>query len=246
MNRQQFLAELNQYLTFFSPEERTKIISAYNEKFDSVGPEGEESLIAKLGTPMMSAIDLKRRMEAGQKATIDSTSEDETLSEYSVETETEESLFESNEPSDEASEDTSEDAPEQPAEDTSSLAPEAPKSDSPRGEKTSHHSEETKPSRKTNVFALIGASLLSLVIVAVFLAVAAVGVILLVAMSYLLLTGLKNLVYITDALLLFGGGLVCAGLGFTIVWFAVSSAIGLISKLFRNALGADSDKECAA
>lgn len=241
MNRQQFLAEFNQYLTFFSPEERAKIISAYNEKFNSVGPEGEAALIAELGTPMTSAIDFKRRMEAGIKVSIDTEPEasvDASLSEYSVETETEESLN--------AIEETSESTSEQPAQESFDKTPEVPVNVAPKEEKSSCHHESVKPSRKVNVFAFIGATLLSIVITAVFLAVAAVGVILLVAMSYLMLTGLKNLVYITDALLLFGGGLVCAGLGLIIIWFAVSSAICLISKLYRNVLRTDSDKECDA
>ena len=95
MNRQQFLAELNQYLTFFSPEERASIIAAYNERFDTEGPENEFALIAELGTPMMTAIDLKRRMEAGEKIALacePEVPEAEALSEYSVETETEASL----------------------------------------------------------------------------------------------------------------------------------------------------------
>lgn len=245
MNRQQFLAEFNQYLTFFSPEERAKIISAYNEKFDSVGPEGEAALIAELGTPMTSAIDFKRRMEAGIKFTIDTEREasvDASLSEYSVETETEESLN----ASEDSTEATSKDAPEPPAEESFDKVSEVPVNVSVKEEKASFQHKSEQPSRKINVFAFIGATLLSLVITAVSLAVAAVGGIVLVAMSYLLLTGLKNLLYITDALLLFGGGLVCAGLGLIIIWFAVSTAIGLISKLYRNVLRAGSDKECDA
>lgn len=245
MNRQQFLAEFNQYLTFFSPEERAKIISAYNEKFDSVGPEGEAALIAELGTPMTSAIDFKRRMEAGIKFTIETEREasvDASLSEYSVETETEESLN----ASEDASEATSEDAPEQPAEESFDKVPEVPVNVFAKEEKASFQHKSEQSTRKINVFAFIGATLLSLVITAVSLAVAAVGGIVLVAMSYLLLTGLKNLLYITDALLLFGGGLVCAGLGLIIIWFAVSTAIGLISKLYRNVLRAGSNKECDA
>ena len=242
MNRQQFLAEFNQYLTFFSPEERAKIISAYNEKFDSVGPEGEAALIAELGTPMTSAIDFKRRMEAGIKLTINTEREasaDSSLSEYSVETETEESLN----ASEDSSEATSEDTPEQPAAESFAKATEVPATVALKEEKASFHHKSEQPPKKINVFAFIGATLLSLVITAVFLAVAAVGSILLVAMSYLLLTGLKNLLYITDALLLFGGGLVCAGLGLLIIWFAVSSAISLVTKLYRNVFRAGSDKE---
>ncbi|MBP8639330.1 MAG: DUF1700 domain-containing protein [Oscillospiraceae bacterium] len=250
MNRQQFLAELSQYLTFFSPEERANVIAAYNEKFDAAGQENEYSLIAELGTPMMTAIDLKRRMESGEKIALacePEATQPEALSEYSVETETEASLVaiaeiqeatpveaELAEPVTAVSEEASEEAPPKPIIEPQQL------------EYTTEPREKNKPSRKISVAGIIGASLLSLVITAVFLAVAGVGIILLVAMSYLLLTGLKNLLYITDALLLFGGGLLCAGLGLLIIWFAVSSAVSLVSGLFRKALGIVSVKECDA
>ena len=233
MNRQQFLAELYQYLTFFSPEEKAKIISAYDEKFEAAGPELESALLATLGTPMMTAIDLKRRMESGEKMTFGEETSceekpDEELSEYSVETETEETLNIENSETAEAS---AEDAPvEEPVSE-----PEPPS-----------QAERTKPRGAKFVFAILGASLISLLIAAFFLVIAAIGAGLLVAMCYLLIAGLKSLVYLTDALLLFGGGLVCAGLGLIIIWFAVWSAISLISKLFRSACGvgySDSDKE---
>ena len=247
MNRQQFLAELNQYLTFFSPEEKASIIAAYNDKFDSAGSENEYALIAELGTPMMTAIDLKRRMEAGEKISLafePETPKAEAMPEYSVETETEASL----EAVAEIQEETPVDDPAELSEDKPAVPPaEAPKEAfAERPEKPVEYRTERQQPRKISVGGIIGTSLLSLIIAAVFLAIAAVGVVLLVATSYLLITGLKSLLYITDALLLFGGGLFCAGLGLLIVWFALSSAIGLISKLFRKAIGAASDKECNA
>ena len=233
MNKQQFLVELSQYLTFFSPEEKTRIIAAYNEKFDSAGPEREAELLALLGTPMMAAIDMKRRMESGEKITFGEetpceNNQDEALSEYSVETETEETLNNENtEASDEPNEDVTNEEPLSEPEQTS-----PPESSKTKGAKF--------------VFAVIGSSLISLLIAAFFLVIASIGAGLLVSTCYLFIAGLKNLIYLTDALLLFGGGLVCAGLGLIIIWFAVWSAISLISKLFRNACGAgipDSDKE---
>ena len=67
MNRQQFLAELNQYLTFFSPEERAKILSDYTGKFEAAGEASEAALLLEFGTPMIVAIELKRRKESGEK-----------------------------------------------------------------------------------------------------------------------------------------------------------------------------------
>ncbi len=310
MNRQQFLAELSQYLTFFSPEEKAQIISAYNEKFNSAGSENEAMLIAELGTPMKTAIDLKRRVEAGEQisfapenninqteappenneeteavspasdepseqeapAAVDDEAHTELSEEAPAELSSEEAPAETVEeapieaveelPTEEASqeapaEEIPQEAPEEaPVEEISREAPvalspeeipEAPYEypiapPAPREERD----EPEKLRRKVSVPKLIGASLLSIVITVFFLAIAAVGVVVLVAMSYLLLAGLKNLVYVTDCLLLFGGGLVCAGLGLLIVWFAMWSAASLISGLFRNALGFGSDKEYAA
>lgn len=232
MNRQQFITELSQYLTFYSPEEKAGIISAFNERFDSVGPEGEAALMLELGTPMMTAINLKRRMEAGMKSAFGEEplfrEKAVDLSEYSVETETMETLDAENE---EASIESSEE------EEATGDIPEAEPEKTP---------EKSNPVTAKLVFALLGASFLSIIIAAVFLAVAAVGVGFLVSMCYLLITGLQNLLYVSDALLLFGGGLICAGLGIVIVWFAVWSALSLISKLYRSACRAGlpaSDKE---
>ena len=231
MNRQQFLAELNQYLTFFSPEERAMIITGYNEKFDVAGPECEASVLAELGTPMLAAIDLKRRMEAGEKidfisGTACAVPQEEPLSEYSVETETEATLAEP---------DIQQAETDLSADEVEAYVEEAPTAPNKSG--SAEHRASKKPSRTKTVFALIGATLLSIVLAALFLVIAAVGAGMLVAMSYLLLTGLKNLVYVTDALMLFGGGLVCGGFGLIIVWFAVWSAIRLISSLYRGACG---------
>ena len=222
MNRQQFLTELSQYLTFFSPEEKAGIISAYNEKFDSAGPECEAAVLAELGTPMLTAIDLKRRMESGIKISFGENTpceeaSDAGSSEFSVETETEETLESENA-------------------EASSEAADFAESEANLAETISEAvTEKRKPRGAKFVFALIGASLLSLVIAVFFLAIASVGIGALVAMSYLLIAGLKNLLYLTDALMLFGGGLVLFGLGLIVVWFAVWSATSLILKLFRDA-----------
>ncbi len=228
MNRQQFLAELNQYLTFFSPQERSAIIAEFGEKFDAAGEEGEAALIAELGTPMRIAIDLKRRKESGEKVTFSSVNIEVTsdgfMERYSVETETYESIM----------------APES-IEDVLQYE-ELEKSN------TTTLVTRKKASPVKHVFALIGSTVLSILIAALFLAIAAAGVMLIVAMCYLLLAGLKSLLYANDALLLFGGGLVCGGAGLIIIWFGLWSAISLISALFRGSKkfsSASVEKECA-
>lgn len=66
MKRKQFFAELNQYLSFLSPEDTAEILDIYNKMFDDAGEEGEEALMISLGTPMMITINLKRRLESGK------------------------------------------------------------------------------------------------------------------------------------------------------------------------------------
>lgn len=66
MNRQQFVAELSQYLTFVSPEQRNEIIAYYSDRLDQAGPQGEADALAEIGTPMSVAITLKRRLEANE------------------------------------------------------------------------------------------------------------------------------------------------------------------------------------
>jgi len=229
MNRQQFLAELNQYLTFFSPQERAAIISEFTEKLDAVGEEGESALIAELGTPMKLAIDFKRHKEAGKTVSFSSINievkSDGFMEKYSVETETYESITDP-----EIIEDVLQYEEIENNDSTATVS-------------------RRKSSPKKSVFAIIGSTILSILIAVVFLSIAAAGVMLLAAMCYLLLTGLQSLIYLNDALLLFGGGLVCGGFGLIILWFGLWTTISLISKLFRGAKNGGptvGEKECEA
>lgn len=241
MNKHQFLAELSQYLSFLSAEDRARVLEAYATRFEALEPEQEFALIAELGSPMRVAIELKRRLEAGERIveggeeppeepvpeedspaaeTLQDIPAEEAIDDeaagqeagetpadglnvYSVETETEEALL----------------SEEESAEETASVE-EAPSAN------------VMKPFGAKLIFALIGASLLSLFIAAFFLGLAAVGGGFLVATSHLMIAGLKNLQYLTNALLLFGGGLAALALGLVIVWFSVWSAISLIQRLF--------------
>lgn len=240
MNKHQFLAELSQYLSFLSAEDRTRVLEAYSTRFEALEPEQEFALAAELGSPMRVAIELKRRLEAGEcivekaeenadpeedsplleeDSSAEEAIEDEDvavaeeapadeLDLYSVETETEEAL----------------------------LYEETPEADAPAVPAKAPPAENAmRPSGAKLIFALIGASLLSILIAAFFLGLAAVGGGFLVAMSHLMIAGLKNLQSLTNALLLFAGGLTCLSLGLVIVWFSVWSAICLIRRIFGDA-----------
>ncbi len=60
MNRQRFIAELTQLLSFMAEHDRAAFLKQLNAKFDEVGPEGEAGLIARLGTPTALAIKASR------------------------------------------------------------------------------------------------------------------------------------------------------------------------------------------
>lgn len=218
MNKLQFLAELNQYLTFFTLDERAKIIADYTQKIDAIGEEGEEKYLAELGTPMMVAIDLKRRKEAGQLPTDEygevllssAAACQDAVNKYSVETI----------------------SPEQLEEEEQTVPPPEEALDAPL-----QLDEPEVSVRRVSAIGIIGASLLSLVISAVFLAVACPGALALIGGSYLLMAGLQSVYYLADALLLFCGGLAGCAVGLLVVWFALWCAISLVAKLFRRALG---------
>ncbi len=213
MNKNQFLTELNQYLTFLSPAERGEIISGYTAEFDSVPEEEEAALILSLGTPTKIAIDLKRQKESGVEfapAAKEPEEEDEALESVS---EPEESIAEP--------ETVTEAEPE--AEDNSPDEPESP--------------PEAKPEtvKKRSIPASIGAGLLAILVSVFFLAFVAVGIYFVAIMGNLLLTGLQSLSSSTNALLLFGGGLVAGAFGILLIWLAIWSAIKLIARLFGKA-----------
>ena len=60
MNKSQYLAELSQLLIFMTRADRERTLSRYGALFDAAGPEGQEALLAKLGSTTSSAIRLSR------------------------------------------------------------------------------------------------------------------------------------------------------------------------------------------
>ncbi|MGI5978136.1 MAG: HAAS signaling domain-containing protein [Oscillospiraceae bacterium] len=254
MNRPQFLAELNQYLTFFTPDERTAIMASYAQKFDDAGEEGEAALIAELRTPMRVAIDLKRRQEAGDDFS-DIFGAAGRAPDYSVETETPESLTDKD-PAAEAGElrpETPEDAASGTADisaDGDKTAQKEASAEDAREIPAKPAAQPVPPAAKLSAGRVFGGVLLSILIIAVAVCIAAVGALCLTAAGYFIMAGLKTILVLTDALFLFAGGLVLGGVGLLIVWFAIWAAICLIRKLFcvpengrvRSAAGADCAK----
>lgn len=65
MNKQRYLAELQQLLVFMTEEDREQAIRHFGDIFDAAGVEGEATLVEKLGSPTKSAISLSRGYEPG-------------------------------------------------------------------------------------------------------------------------------------------------------------------------------------
>ena len=225
MNKPQFLAELNQYLTFFTPDERAAVMASYMQRFDDAGEGGEAALIEELGTPMRVAIDLKRRQEAGDSFDDLFGAATAAPPDYRVETETPETLAEEDLPPaasgpEGAGETADEGDGTAPATEAAEAAPESAKAPAPAAP------------AKLSAGRIVAGVVLSVVVVAVFLCVAAAGALGLTAAGYFVMAGFSSLRMLTDALFLFAGGLVLGGAGLLIVWFAVWAAISLVSKLF--------------
>ena len=60
MNKAQYLAELGQLLVFMTRADREKTLARFGALFDMAGPDREQTLLAKIGSPTRSAIRLSR------------------------------------------------------------------------------------------------------------------------------------------------------------------------------------------
>lgn len=278
MNRKQFLAELNQYLTFATGEERQSIISYYDSIFSGTAPEDEAKLILELDTPMKAAINLRRRKDSGEDLrllnqpapaeeapgveapSVEAPGEDIPIVETSAAESPVEEIPVEEVPAVETPveeipvvETPVEEIPveETPAVDTSieeipvvemavedipgvDVSYEELNYDDIDGERDEAYEPEPKKRPAVTaayVFKAIGVTLLGIIIATACLPIAAVGVFLLASMGNLVIAGLSSLYYTTDALLLFGGGLMLGAPGIIVVWLALWIAVKLISKL---------------
>ena len=256
MSRQQFIAELTQYLTFVTATEREKIVSVFNEKFDSVGPENETTLLMELGTPMSIAISLKRRKEAGEpivpgtepESDEDSAAEAAPESDDTPEEDAESVDAEEKEP------DLADEVPEAETADTADYnleteaveAEETPPAEKPEPEPEIQEIlgisaagtapqlpiEPPPPRKKLTVGGAIGASVLSLILTPVFLVPTAFGAYLLLIMGTFVIGALRTLSTLTDALWILALGLVAGALGILIFWFFIWAIISCIHRFF--------------
>lgn len=213
MNKKQFLLELSQYISFFTAEERAIVMEEYTAKFDEAGESGEAALILSLGTPMMIAIGLKRRKEAGEPLTDRQSAP---VSEAASSDMTDESDSAPS-PDDDADAEPVLEVAEEPEDD-------AFEEEEPERRKKA---PEKKPRAKAG--AVISCVFISIITIIAALCVMCVGVYFIIVMGNLLVVALQNLSLLTDALLLLAGALVSGGIGLVITWLGLWAAIRVIS-----------------
>jgi uncharacterized membrane protein len=251
MSRQQFLAELNQYLTFVTSAEREAIVSAFEQRFDNVGAEGESALIMELGTPMAIAIALKRRKEAGELiipgATLEPAEEEPEASEEQEDEAAETQLPGQLELSlgDEDAPLTAQDdipgflAENEPGavretasdDEEASILDEIPGIGS-KGTAPSIEREPAPPPKRLSSAAAFGATLLSAVFIVVFGAFTILGGWLVVVGGNFTAGGLQTLSTVPEALWMFTIGLGALALGVLLFWFSIWACISLIRRLY--------------
>ena len=61
INRRSFLAELRSLLSFMDPADRQMVLRKYESMFDEAGPDGEEALIARFGSPVRQVLRIERQ-----------------------------------------------------------------------------------------------------------------------------------------------------------------------------------------
>ena len=65
MNKQRYLAELGQLLIFMTGADRDLTLHRFGDLFDQAGPDGAETLVARIGSPTKNAIRLSRSYMPG-------------------------------------------------------------------------------------------------------------------------------------------------------------------------------------
>lgn len=261
MSRQQFLAELTQYLTFVTADEREQILAVFDEKFDSVGPEGEASLLMELGTPMSIAIALKRRKEAGELIVSDDAQSQESAGD-DCSPEEPPAAAEEEIPEPEARPEPApvpEVVPEavaelelesplvreaaeepidyEPFEELSD--PEPAPEDTPvipgistAGSSPRIERESPPPRKKLSVGGAIGAVLLSIIATAVLLIPTAAGGYLIAVMGSFVIAALRTMSTLKESLWMLCLGFAVGALGLLICWFFLQLIIKTIHRLF--------------
>lgn len=257
MSRQQFLAELNQYLTFVGPEQRNDIIEYFTEKLEQVGPEHEAEALSEIGTPMSVAITLKRRLEA-QESLIPEHYTRHSPKPLKFDPETETKKGEAEPSQAEAYPGTTEpmvpQEPEQEEEEarepelTAEVEPDTVSAESiPEAEIDTPDPEESASKEKIppepqierrsgfgRALAAIGITILSIVIIAFFTGIAAYGVLVCKSAMEIIISGVNAIGYLVNALMIISGGAIILAAGLLVTWFAVWAAISLICAMVRN------------
>ena len=236
MNKQRYLAELSRLLGFATDEDRQNVLNNITKLFDEAGPEGEDSVISQLGSPVQLAIKLSRSYTpSAPQGGLDIPAAPQPASEAP------EAQVEAAPEADEAS--------PAPAEASADLSPEPEPvetfeietveisegqlADRMRSRRAHKEPSEHKGFAMASLVMLTAAGVLPLcaVLLCAVLAALTLGLGGIAAGVALSSAGAMSLTVIADALMLFGIALVCFGLGIFFVWLAIWAAVSLVRVL---------------
>lgn len=246
MNRQRFLAELSQLLSFMAEHDRAAFLKEITARFDEVGPEGEYALISRFGTPTVLAVKASRGYKPSELFTPAEDTAEEPAEQADIQPPEAEETPEAieapveNEPEVEAeTEAEPEVEPEpDPEPEMQPAVPEAVLSelfgaDSSREEVKPEPEKKRMPRGRGALIALTisGGALLLVLILALAAVVLAPGAAGIVSAALFGLAGLWASYVITDALFLFGIALVALSLGVLLLFLALWLLVIIIKPL---------------
>ena len=236
MNKQRYLAELSRLLGFATDEDRQNVLNNITKLFDEAGPEGEDSVISQLGSPVQLAIKLSRSYTpSAPLGGMDITPAPQPASEAPEEPSGPAPA--ADEPSS-GPEETAENAiPEPEAAETIEIETVEISEGQLADKMRSRRAHTDMPERRGFAMASLvmltaaGAIPLCAVLLCAVLAALALGIGGIAAGAVLISAGAMSLAVIADALMLFGIALACFGLGIFFVWLAIWAAVSLIRVL---------------
>lgn len=252
MNRQRFLAELSQLLSFMAEQDRAEFLKDISARFDAAGPEGEQVLISQLGTPTALAVRVSRGYrpsdllpEESGAASAEETEPEEVEAAPAAEPEAQEAIVGAepeagaqagSEPAEAVQEFVFDAAPEE--EEPTQMPPTPDLSQlfgisAPAAEAQPTQEKPKRPRGRGALVALTisGGLLLAVLILALAAIVLAPGAAGLCTAALFGLAGLWASSVITDALFLFGIALIALAVGLLLLFLAVWLLVCIIKPL---------------
>ncbi len=250
MNKQRFLAELAQLLSFMAEHDRAAFLKQLNAKFDEAGPDGEAALIAQLGTPTALAINMSRSYtptaapeneDTGEPEQTAAEAGSEEAEEQKTEQDTEEEKKEPEQPAEtESRKETEQPAVKEPEPETEAEKPTLSDlfgGENPALEADPEPEKDVKASRGRGALVTLtiaGGIMMLCVLLAVCAVIFAPGLGGLGTAVFAFLAGLWASPVFTDALFLFGIAAIALALGVFLLFLAIWLIVVIVKPLISG------------